>query len=211
MQEQDDIIYNDVGRFYNIDGCYFPSVTTVLSHSKKDFFKEWVKKIGEDKRDEILKYSSDRGTEVHAMCEEYLKSGKIIVKNQYYYFLFLKIKRWLDNNIKSVELQEELLFSKRLKIAGRVDLIAKTENGLLIVDFKTSTKEKKEEWIESYFMQCAAYAYCYYEMTGIFIDRFSVVITEETSNSISVFTKNALDYINSFIQLRKDFKECYDM
>lgn len=207
----DDVIYNEIGRFYKIDGCYFPSVTTVLSHSKKEFFKEWAEKIGEEKRDQILKYASERGTEVHAMCEEYLKSGKVVIKNQYYYFLFLKIKRWLDNNIRSVTLQEELLFSKKMKVAGRVDLIADTHEGLQIIDFKTSTKMKQEEWIESYFMQCAAYAYCYYEMTGILITKFTVVITEETSNSINVFTKNTMDYIKKFIQLRKDFKECYDM
>jgi len=205
----DDVIYNDIGRFYNIDGSYFPSVTTVLSHSKKEFFKEWAAKIGEDKKDEILKYTSERGNEVHSLCEEYLKTGKIIKTNQFYYFQFLKIKRWLDENVQTVKLQEELLFSKRLKVAGRVDLIATTRNGLQIIDFKTSTKAKVAEWIESYFMQCSAYAFCYHEMTGIFIDKFSVVITEESSNSVNVFTRNTLDYINQFIQLRKEFKECY--
>lgn len=209
---QDDVIYNDIGRFYNVDGCYYPSVTTVLSFSKKDSIKAWADRVGEKKKEEILKYTSDRGNVVHYMCEEYLKTGVVPeVSNKLFYYLFLKIKDWLDKNIVDVILQEEMLFSNKLKIAGRVDLIANTVNGLQIIDFKTSTNIKVEEYIQNYFMQCAAYSVCYYEMTGKFINNFSVVIVEEKANKLNVFSKNSKDYIEDFIRIRKDFKKCYDI
>lgn len=211
MNTTDDIIYNDIGRFYNIDGSYYPSVTTILSHSKKDFYENWSKKIGKAEADKILKYTSERGNEVHSICEEYLKSGNIIKSTPMNYFLFLKIKKWLDENVKKVISQESLLFSHKMKIAGRVDLIAETYSGLQIIDFKTSTNVKNEEWIENYFLQCAAYAICNYEMTGKFIEKFSVVITEEKSNKVNVFTKQTIKFVQPFILLRKEFKKCYDI
>ena len=50
-------------------------------------------------------------------------------------------------------------------MAGRVDCIAEWDGVPSVIDFKTSSKPKKEEWIEDYYMQCAGYAAMYYEMT----------------------------------------------
>ena len=36
-----------------------------------------------------------------------------------------------------------------------------------IIDFKTSTKERNDEWNESYYIQASAYAEMFEERTGI--------------------------------------------
>ena len=47
---------------------------------------------------------------------------------------------------------------------------------LAIVDFKTSAKIKKREWVDSYYMQATAYCVMLEEMTGIPVDRFVILI-----------------------------------
>ena len=44
------------------------------------------------------------------------------------------------------------------KFAGAADCIGVYEKKETIIDFKQSNKPKKEEWIEDYYLQCAAYS-----------------------------------------------------
>ena len=68
------------------------------------------------------------------------------------------------------------LFSHHLKIAGTCDLIADYDGRLSIIDYKTSTKRKRKDWIEGYFLQCSLYAYMLWEMTGIAVKDIVIVI-----------------------------------
>ena len=44
------------------------------------------------------------------------------------------------------------------KYAGAADCIGIYENKETIIDFKQSNKPKKDEWIDDYYLQCAAYS-----------------------------------------------------
>jgi len=44
------------------------------------------------------------------------------------------------------------------KYAGAADCVGVYENKETIIDFKQSNKPKKDEWIDDYYLQCAAYA-----------------------------------------------------
>ena len=48
--------------------------------------------------------------------------------------------------------------------AGTTDCIGVHNGQDAIIDFKTSKKIKKEEWIEDYYLQCCAYALAHNEM-----------------------------------------------
>ena len=50
--------------------------------------------------------------------------------------------------------------------AGTTDCIGMHKGEEAIIDFKTSKKIKKEEWIEDYYLQCCAYALAHNEMYG---------------------------------------------
>ena len=60
------------------------------------------------------------------------------------------MKEELDK-IDNIKIQEGSLFSDEYKVAGQVDCIADYDGKPCVIDFKTSTREKKEEWIENYF------------------------------------------------------------
>ena len=57
-----------------------------------------------------------------------------------------------------------------------------------VIDFKTSTKEKKEEWVENYFIQGAAYCEMYEERFDQPIDRVVILIVTE-DGAVQTFSK----------------------
>ena len=61
-------------------------------------------------------------------------------------------KETLDN-VDNIHAQECGLYSDKYKVIGRVDCIAEYNGKLSIIDFKTSTKERSDEWNENYYIQ----------------------------------------------------------
>ena len=136
------------GRTYSVEGMSYPSVTTVIGHSKKKSIMEWRRRVGEDEANKISKRASTRGNKTHKLAELYL-SNKDISKYKDDVMsmgLFHLIKPHIDS-INNIHALEAPLYSKTLKLAGRVDCIAEYNGELAIIDFKTSTKNKREEWI----------------------------------------------------------------
>lgn len=186
----------DGKRFYNVEGSFFPSVTTVLSSLSKDGLDQWVKRVGEEEATKIRNMAASRGTKVHLMCEDYVSNKPEYVKGKMpdAISLFKQIQPWLDENIEYVYNIEIPLHSKVLKAAGRCDLVAKLKQyGNCIVDYKTSTNEKKEQWIGNYFLQTTAYAQMVKEMYGLTIDKCVIVIAVETSH-LQVFVIDPYEY-----------------
>ena len=169
------------GRRYLVDGAMWPSVTTVIGHSKKKAILEWRNKVGEEEANKISKRASTRGNKCHKLCELYLEN-KSITKykdDPLSMGLFYQIKPYLDS-IDHIHALEAPLCSSLLKMAGRVDCIAEYNGELAIIDFKTSTKYKREEWIHDYFAQETAYAIMFQELTGLAPKKLVTIIACET-------------------------------
>ena len=209
LTEMNAVTKNNGLRLYEVgDGKWYPSVTTVTSHRTKDKIMKWRKRVGETEANKISGRASSRGNKFHSMVECYLKNEtvKFDDKNPLASFLFRTAKETL-NNIDNIHLLESPLFSDHLRVAGRVDCIAEYEGELAVIDFKTSTKPKKENWIENYFVQETAYAVMYYERCGVKVDKIVTLIATE-EGSMQVIQKTDLDYyyqllveyINEFMQ-----------
>ena len=63
-----------------------------------------------------------------------------------------------------------------------------------MIDFKTSTSEKKEEWISNYFIQGILYAEMYEEQTGTPIDQV-VILVVTSDGTTQVFKKDKKEYL----------------
>ena len=177
----------------NVDGsrCYvtptgekYPSVTTVLADYKKQELMEWRARVGEAKANEISRKATTRGTSVHKALEMYLKNEDVSslemlpnVKS-----LFVRMKQEIDSKVNNIHCLEDKLFSHKLGLAGTVDCIAEHNGVLSVIDFKTSIRLKKKENIGNYFMQGAAYASMFSEMTGLKIDQVVILIGVDTAN-----------------------------
>jgi len=194
----------DKGRLYTTpEGNRYKSITTVLSHHNKEGILEWRKAVGEERANEVSRKAASRGTKVHKICEDYLKNEISDFKMQLLMpdlkELVFKIKPIIDENVGKVYAQEQALYSDKLKIAGRVDLIAEWNGKLSVVDYKTSTRQKDEENIQNYFMQCTAYALMFAERTGIWIDDIVVLIATEEGPA-QVFERQIDDYRASLLE-----------
>jgi len=195
----------DSGRLYTTpEGNKYKSITTVLSHYNKKAIMEWRQSVGEEQANKISRKASDRGTKVHKICEDYINNDINDFKMQLMMpdlkEIFFKIKPMIDENVGTVYSQEQALYSDKYRIAGRVDLIAEWNGKLAVIDFKTSTKQKEEHYIQNYFMQCTAYAMMFAERTGMWIDDIVVLIATEEGPA-QVFERQMHDYRQPLIEM----------
>jgi len=197
-------------RYFTPEGKSYPSITTVLSMLSKDSIKKWREKVGEVEANKISQQASTRGTAVHQLAEDYLNNKEDWKKGAMpsNLFSFNQIKPILDEYVDNIRLQEVFLYSDRLETAGQVDCIAEYDGVLSIIDFKTSRKPKKEEWITSYFMQAAFYAAAFYERTGIPIKQ-GVIIIAVDGEEPQVFKVSTGEYLKHFKAVRDKYKEFY--
>ncbi len=200
----------ETGRVYiTPEGNRYPSITTVLSKTKDDsFLIEWRNRVGEAEANKITKKSADRGTKLHAVCEKYLLNElsdmKIRMMMPDIKDFFLQLRPHIDKNVGKVYGLEQALYSDKYQIAGRTDCIAEWNGELSIVDYKNSRKEKNEEWIEGYFVQCTAYATMFEELTDKPINQIVVLIANEEGTP-QVFVKQKVNYVSKFENLIERF------
>ena len=90
--------------------------------------------------------------------------------------------------------QECGLYSDKYKVAGRTDLIAEYKGELSIVDFKTSTNERKDSYNENYYIQTSAYAEMFEELTGKPINQIVILVVTE-NGTVQEFIKDKQEYI----------------
>ena len=105
---------------------------------------------------------------------------------------------------------EQHLYSDELRVAGQVDCIAEFDRCISIIDFKTSSKPKKKEYIWDYFMQASAYSYMFEDRTGIPIRDITILISCETGE-VQEFFSTREEWIEGFKHYRslysKEFTE----
>ena len=196
-------------RYYKVPGTdklvKLPSITSVISYRNRLKFKAWEEKVGLDEANRIRRKSTSRGTDAHTLIEQYLNNEKEFKEVQpLSTYLFKQAIPTLDK-IDNILCQEQAMFSHTLGIAGSVDCIAEYDGELAIIDFKTSAKAKPREWIEDYFVQCAAYACMLYEMKGIMVKKFVIIMTCENGEVEVYEERDKRKYINLLYDYIREF------
>lgn len=172
-------------RYVTPEGNAYPSVTTVLKDPNDATLRKWKERVGEEEAARISKAATERGNSVHLLCETYLLNKPIDWSSE----LKAMKARWsllrpILNKIDNIVFIEQALWSDRRKIAGRVDCIADYNGVRSIIDFKTSTKVKKKEYIQGYFMQATAYSLMFEERFGERIDNIAIIISGDEINQV---------------------------
>ena len=185
-------------RFYvTPEGEKYPSITTVLSTRKKEGLFEWRKRVGNDVANYVARTSASRGTKVHHMCEDYLNNEFDEEKHRKDFLPFCLFNQLKDQalcNLNNIYAQEAGLYSDKYKVAGRVDCVAEYKDTLSIIDFKTSTRERSDDWNENYYIQGSAYAEMFEERTKIKIDQVVILVVTE-DGTVQEFVKSKQDYL----------------
>ena len=186
----------------------YPSITSVLSIRDKKGLHEWRQKVGEEVANHVMIQAANRGTAVHNMVEDYLNNIDLEqvdkYKKQFLPRMMFNVLKPELSKINNIRLQEAQMFSSDYTVAGRVDCIAEYDGVLSIVDFKTSTKEKNESWIENYFIQGSAYAEMFKEHFGEEVTQIVILIVTEEGTT-QVFKKNKVDYLPKLKEAVENF------
>ena len=183
---------------------YYPSITTVLSIRNKEGLVEWRKRVGNDVANYVSRTAAARGTKVHHMCEDYLNNQTTNFPDKWKrhkidflpWCLFNQLKDKVLGNISDIHAQECGLYSDKYRVAGRVDCIAKYNGVLSIIDFKTSTKTRSDDWNENYYIQGSAYAEMFTERTDIEVSQVVILVVTE-DGTVQEFIKEKSNYLNA--------------
>ena len=194
-------------RYYDTPtGEKLVSITSVISHYNREIFREWRARVGNDEANKVTKKATSRGTDMHTLVEHYIKNEKLPTVQPLSEMLFKQAKPDL-NKIDNIHAIEQALFSRELGVAGTVDCIAEYEGELAVIDFKSSKKPKPKKWIEHYFVQCAAYACMLYEMTGIMVKKFVIIMSCEDGECVVYEEYDKRKYINLLSEYIREFVE----
>lgn len=181
------------GRVYIIDGVdyEFPSITTVLGRQPKDALFEWRKRVGEEEANRISRQAATKGSKVHNILEDIIFNRDVdfeaMMPN-----IRSNVKgaeKVLSDNLDEVWASECALFSKYLRVAGRVDLVGLWHGIPSIIDFKTSRRHKTIEDIENYLIQETAYAIMFEEITTISVPQLVTLMMVEGDPNPLVFVE----------------------
>ena len=162
-------------------GESLPSVTEILSKTgDKTALIEWRKRVGDAEANRITKESTGLGTLVHKHVENYILGEERPGGTNEVRVLAKKLS---DNiiekglsDVSEIWAMEQPLYYQGL-YAGTADLIGVFRGSQAIIDHKTSKEVKKEEWIQDYYMQLAAYGLAHNELYGTDIKSGAIFMT----------------------------------
>jgi genome maintenance exonuclease 1 len=181
------------------------SVTTIIGErTDKTALLEWKKRVGEAEAQKITTQAARRGTAIHSIAERYvLNEGNYYGEKEMPVNVdsFKPIKQILDDHVDNILGIEIPLYSKSLGCAGRTDLIAEYDGTLSVIDFKTSRKLKKAEWIENYFIQATCYAMMFEWIYRIAVPQIVIIITVDDEKTPQVFKLERSQYVNRVLEL----------
>ena len=173
-------------RLYEVGDENLPSVTTILdAMSDKSAIIAWQKRIGMEEANRQKKEASGLGTATHKLVENYLLKEESKPKGNLVWQMAEKISKPIITNLH-VHMDELwgvecTLFYPGL-YAGTSDCVAVYKGEPAILDFKTSKKIKKREWIENYFLQCTAYALAHNKMFDTDIKNCYILMVDRDGN-----------------------------
>ena len=161
------MFYADIKHFkaktgYEIDGLWYPRVTSIVSIKAKPALYKFYADQGSFKLAESIKAkSADEGTLIHETIEAILAGNTVPVPHSIKPAIdaFLEFKK--NNEIVPMKVEERVI-SKNHWYAGTVDIIGQLNGRLGVLDIKTSNSIYRD-----YGLQTSAYVEAIKE-TGIF-------------------------------------------
>ena len=183
----------DGKRYYEGEGKLLPSVTTIISKTKderdKKSLQAWRDRVGEETAEAVKSQAAAVGTAMHKFLECHIRGiGYDDVTN-----IGVIGKRMAQLIIeKGFPFIEEYwgtevpLFYPTF-YGGTTDCVAVWNDKPAIIDFKQTNRAKREEWVEDYYIQLAAYAMAHDALYGTKMEA-GVILMASRGLSFQVFT-----------------------
>ena len=179
------------------DGNRLPSVTTILDRTKpeekRQALQAWRNRVGPAQAQAITTEAANRGTRMHTYLEHYVRNGEIRERgsNPFSWASHVMAETVIDQGLSQVTeywgIEVPLYFPQ--VYAGTTDCVGLHQGVPAILDFKQSNRPKREEWIEDYKLQLAAYAEAHNEVYGTKIQRGVILMcVKPTESEPGVYT-----------------------
>lgn len=181
----------------------WPSVTEVLALLNKPFLAIWRGKVGNAEADRISRASAAIGTEVHELIEQTIGAGlQKSPSNSKVEAIYKAWVEWWQSQAYLVKAAEIKVYSKKKRFHGTFDAVLQVGDDLILTDWKISKSDDHFRYL-----QLAAYAFAYYEMTKVKINEGLIVrIHPETFKVKTTEVKELWKYVPLFLALRKLFE-----
>lgn len=156
-------------RFYELNGNFYPSVTTILQAYPKDAgFYKWLKDVGND-ADAVRDAAGERGTTVHKLTELYDDGIEVSLVNEdgrlnfsmQEWAMFERYVNFRNRFPMDILASEMQLISETFEEAGTLDRYIILNGKRMIIDIKTSNQVYDHYWL-----QLAAYKRMFEEASG---------------------------------------------
>ena len=175
--------YYNGQRLYDVNSEKLPSVTTILNATKSEKEKakleEWRKRVGAKAADQISKEALSRGSSMHDFLEKFILNqlnldllGDNSLEKQ---MADQIIENGLRNDLSEVYGVEATLYYPG-KYAGAADLLGVYMGKETILDFKTGTKPRRDEWNDEYYLQLGAYSLAHNKVYGTNINQGIILL-----------------------------------
>tara|TARA_R110000772_G_scaffold20140_3_gene55943 strand:- start:8374 stop:9054 length:681 start_codon:yes stop_codon:yes gene_type:complete len=201
---------NENGRtYFTPEGNSLKSITTVLGAVNNQGIEEWRNRVGNKEANRVSHHATTKGTAVHNICERYLNNESDHLGGEsmpHVLFAWNTLKKILDSRVNNILAQETPLYSNKLRVAGRVDLIGEFDKKPSIIDFKTSSRLKLKEDIKSYFKQACGYSLMFQELTNISMKNLVILMSVDNDPTPHIFQENREDWVEPLV---KDIFEYY--
>lgn len=211
-------------RFYEFGDYKYPSITTVLGKNPEtlkglEFWKahlinqgmdeEEAQKAMQQKRED----TASRGTALHSMVERYLLDGReVAVVDDEASAMFAMLQPELDRiellKIGDTLMTEEIVYSHKLGVAGRLDYCGYFDNTLSIIDLKTTTKLKPKRQRDAWFKQACFYSLALLEMYDILAEQI-VIINPGEDMKLRIYKEEIYDWTTALKADIDYYKEEY--
>ena len=166
-------------RTYDVNGTKLPSVTTILAQTKdQTYLDRWKAKVGNEEAERIKNLSSKRGTSMHKFIEKHITGVGYDDLTEIGQQAKPMAQKIIDVGLTPITEyygSEVSLYYPGL-YAGSTDLVCMHNGKETIADFKQANKPKREEWIEDYKLQIAAYSMCHDYVHGSNIEQGVIMI-----------------------------------
>jgi hypothetical protein len=202
------------GRTYHTPDGSFPSLTTVLGKTANNpWLDAWRARVGEEEAARVSKEATDRGTWIHEIAERHFNGEDVTSSLHNAPPDIRQMSRDLiaavSVGIEEIFGQEQVLWSKKYRYAGRTDMVGIWKGKPTIIDFKTSKKPKQITQIRDYFIQCCGYAVAHNELYGTGIKDCVVIITVD-GKPAQTFEKSLPSFLYELQTRRKQFEIAFE-
>ena len=193
-------------RTYNVKDKKIPSVTTILSGTqskqKAEALDKWRERVGYEEAARITNQAATCGTEMHYVLEQYMSGQGYLNLTEQGSQPRMMAHRIVENLDKLSEVYgTEVSLAYEDQWAGSTDLVCVYDGKPTIADFKQSNKPKREEWIEDYFYQIAAYSLAHKKQYGEIKQGLILICTKDLVFQKFVMNESMLsEYENKWFE-----------